>query len=166
MGCSTHRLVGVLLTVALTACVEAPPAHLSRLGVRVKSACPATAPGPGSVAVDVRAGRRHSESGTLFVTNLGPAAKSVEITRVSRVEGACEGDWARTSPLDAVDADTCKPPAPATLAPGAWQQIDVGDQRVHASWPCTKLALAVWLKVDDQLICADGGAWIAMQGEP
>ncbi len=34
-------------------------------------------------------------------------------------------------------------------------------QRAVATWDCVKLGLAVRLKVDEEVVCADAGAWIA-----
>ncbi len=129
--------------------------------VPIKSACPATTATPGSVGIDVRAGRRHSEAQTLFVTNLTDAPRTIRIQQVSRVEGPCAADWARQTPLDYVDAKTCELPDAVTLAPKEFERVEIGAQRVHATWSCTKMGIAVWFKVDDQVICADATSGVA-----
>ncbi len=109
----------------------------------------------------MRPGRRQSDSRTLFVTNLSDRPRAVRVQQVSRVEGPCGADWARQTPLDHIDAATREPPAEVTIHPGESLHLEIGPQRVNATWDCTKLGLAVWLEVDEETVCADGGAWIA-----
>jgi hypothetical protein len=157
-----RSLLLVLLSgVTSASCVDPPPAHLSAPAFPVKSACTALSRPAASAGLDVRVGRRHSESQTLFVTNVTDQARTVRVAQVSRVEGPCSGDWARQTPLAYIDATTSTPPAEVALAPGQALQLEVGAQRVHATWPCSKLGLAVWMTVDDADVCADAGAWIA-----
>jgi hypothetical protein len=85
----------------------------------------------------------------------------VRVQQVSRVEGPCSADWARQTPLNFVDAATGAAPGEATLAPGQALQIRIGAQRVAGTWDCTKLGLALWMKVGDDLVCGDSGAWIS-----
>jgi hypothetical protein len=119
-----------------------------------------------AAGLDVRSGRRHSDFDTFFVTNLSDKPRAVRVQQVSRVEGPCSADWARQTPLNAVDGATLEPPGEATIQPNESIQIEIGPQRVSATWDCTKLGLAVWLEVDDELVCADAGAWIAtLDGE-
>jgi hypothetical protein len=47
-----------------------------------------------------------------------------------------------------------------TVQSGESIKLEIGDQRVSATWECTKLGLAVWMKVGDERVCADAGAWI------
>ncbi|MEJ7733140.1 MAG: hypothetical protein WKG00_28585 [Polyangiaceae bacterium] len=155
-------LVVVMFSAVLcSGCVEPPPAHLSAPAFPIKSACTALSQPAASVGLDIRAGRRHSQSQTIFVTNVGDRSRSVRVAQVSRVEGPCSGDWARQTPLSYVDAATTAAPAAVELAPGQALQLEVGAQRVHASWACTKLGLAVWASADGATVCADAGAWIA-----
>lgn len=148
--------------IGCVSCVQEAPAHLSRAAFPIRSACTATSRPPAAEGIDVRPGRRQSDARTLFVTNLGDAPRAVRVQQVSRVEGPCWDDWARQTPLDHIDAATREPPGEVMIQPGEWLQIEIGPQRVHATWDCTKLGLAVWLEVDEEPVCADAGAWIAM----
>jgi hypothetical protein len=136
----------------------------SRAAVPIKSACTAGSRAPSSVGLDVRAGRRHSDARTVFVTNPGDRPRTVRVQQVSRVEGPCSGEWARQTPLDFVDAATCEAPREMTIQPNAGLELHIGDQRVASTWACTKIGLAVWMAVDDEVVCADAGAWIAEIG--
>lgn len=130
-------------------------------GVPIKSACMADSKPASSVGLDVRPGRRQSDARTIFVTNLGDQTKTIKVDRIVRLEGPCASEWARTSTLSFVDAETCKPPTEMGVEPNKWLQLKIGDQRVAPTWQCAKLALALWLDVDGEKVCADGGAWIA-----
>jgi hypothetical protein len=154
-------LLVLFLSAVTSACVDPPPAHLSAPAFPVKSACTALSRPAASAGLDVRVGRRQSQSQTLFVTNITDQTRTVRVAQVSRVEGPCSGDWARQTPLAHVDATTATPPAEVVLAPGQALHLEIGAQRVHATWSCTKLGLAVWMAVDDTTVCADGGAWVA-----
>ena len=109
----------------------------------------------------VRPGRRHSESQTIFVGNVGAEPRRVVIEQVSRVEGPCSGDWARQTPLNYIDAQTRAAPGAVVIEPGQSIRLEIGDQRVRASWDCTKLGLAVRVRIDGEPACADAGAWIS-----
>jgi hypothetical protein len=154
-------LILLLSGVSSASCVDPPPAHLSAPAFPVKSACTALSRPAASAGLDVRVGRRHSQSQTVFVTNVTDQARTIRVAQVSRVEGSCSADWSRQTPLTYVEATTAAPPPEVVLAPGQALQLEVGAQRVHATWPCTKLGLAVWITVDDTAACADAGAWIA-----
>ena len=80
---------------------------------------------------------------------------------MGRVEGQCDGEWARQTPLTFLDEGTQAAPEGRVLLPDEEIQIRVGAQAVAATWACAKLGLALWMKVDDALVCADAGAWIA-----
>jgi hypothetical protein len=160
---SVRRVLLVFAAVGASACAEGPPAHSSAPVVPIKSACTAKAATPGSVGFDVRPGRRHSEAQTIFVTNLTDAPHTVRVQQVSRVEGPCSADWARQTPLEYVDGKTCELPEATTLAPKEFERVEIGAQRVHATWPCTKMGIALWMKVDDEVVCADAGSGIATQ---
>ena len=134
---------------------------MPRLAVPVKSACTAGSRPPASVGLDVRQGRRHAEARTIFVTNLGDRPRTVRVDQVSRVEGSCSGEWARQTSLRFLDVSTCDAPREVTVPPRQWVELQIGPQRVLPTWECTKLGLAVWMKVDDETVCADAGAWIA-----
>ncbi|APR75997.1 Hypothetical protein A7982_01344 [Minicystis rosea] len=154
-----HRY-SILLAALCVSCVESAPV-VPRLAVPIKSACTAGSRSPASVGIDVRPGRRHSNARTIFVTNTGDRARTVLVQQVARAEGACSGEWARQTSLSFRDAETCEPPEATTIQPERWIQLEVGDQRVAPTWDCTKLGLALWMKVDDELVCADVGASIA-----
>jgi hypothetical protein len=132
--------------------------------VPIKSACTAGTRAPSSVGLDVRAGRRHSDARTIFVTNPGDRPRTVRVQQVSRVEGPCSGEWARQTPLDFVDAATSEAPRAMTIPPNASLELRIGDQRVASTWACTKLGLSIRMAVDDEVVCADAGAWIAESG--
>jgi hypothetical protein len=136
-------------------------AEVPRAAVPIKSACTAGSHPPATVGLDVRQGRPHSEARTVFVTNLSDRPRTVRVQQVARAEGACSSDWARQTQLTFVDAATCEHPLPVTLQPNTWVELQVGQQRVLPTWDCTKLGLALWLEVDDEVVCADAGAWIA-----
>src|SRR5262249_51384965 len=101
---SMTRLPWILLALAplCLSCAEGalPP---PRAAVPVKSACTGGSRPPASVGLDVRQGRRHSEARTIFVTNLSDRARTVRVTQVARVEGACAGEWARQLQVSYVD---------------------------------------------------------------
>jgi hypothetical protein len=84
------------------------------------------------------------------------------VDQVARAEGACSGEWARQTQLTFVDAATCESPRDVTIQPKEWLELQIGAQRVAPTWDCTKLGLALWMKVDDEAVCADAGAWIAV----
>ena len=109
----------------------------------------------------MRQGRRHSDARTIFVTNLSDQPRTVRVRQVARVEGASSGEWARQMPLAYIDVATCELPRQVTVQPKEWLELWVGPQRVQPTWDCTKLGLAVWMAVDDEVVCADAGAWIA-----
>jgi hypothetical protein len=152
------RALWILLPLACLSCAELPE---PRAAVPIKSACTASSRPPASVGIDVRQGRRHSEARTVFVTNLSDRPRRVLVTQVARAEGACSGEWSRQTQQPFVDVETCEPPREVTVQPKAWVELWVGSQRVTPTWDCTKLGLALWVKVDDDLVCADAGAWIA-----
>jgi hypothetical protein len=157
---SAMRWLTIAGAAACLSCVEPPPSHVSRAAFPVKSACTATSRPAASVGLDVRPGRRHSSAQTILVTNVSDVPRAVQVEQVSRVEGACSADWARQTPLNHVDARTSAPPVEVLLQPGESIQLETGGQRVNATWSCTKLGLALWMKVDDVAVCADAGAWI------
>jgi hypothetical protein len=158
------RFSSIPILVLCASCAEGPPAQAPRAAVPIKSACRAGSRPPASAGLDVRQGRRHSEARTLFVTNLSDRPRTVRVEQVARAEGACSGDWARQTPLNFLDVATCEPPREVTVPPGEWIELWVGPQRVLPTWDCTKLGLALWMKVDDESVCADAGAWIAERG--
>lgn len=151
----------ILLAPLCLSCAEGPSPQTPRPAVPVKSACTAGSRPPASVGFDVRQGRRHSESRTVFVTNLGDVPRTVLVEQVARAEGACSGEWARQSSLKFVDVATCQPPREVTVQPKEWVELQLGTQRVLPTWDCTKLGLALWMKVDGETVCADAGTWIA-----
>src|SRR5262249_30327722 len=136
-----------------------------RAAVPVKSACAATSKPPASVGLDVRAGRRHSEARTVSITNVSDAPRSVRVEDVSRLEGACTGEWSRSTALEFVDSATGALPEAITLNPGEHLELAIGPQHVVATWDCVKLGLAVRLAVGGEQVCADAGAWIAAAGD-
>jgi hypothetical protein len=154
----------ILLAFLSAACVEGPAPEAPRPAVPIKSACQAGSRAPASAGFEVRPGRRHSEARTLLVTNVGASPRAVLVDQVTRAEGACSGEWARTTSLPFLDAATGEPPREVTVAPGVSVEIRVGDQRSLPTWGCTKLGLALWMKVDGENVCADAGAWIAERG--
>jgi hypothetical protein len=109
----------------------------------------------------VRQGRRHSDARTLFVTNLSDRPRTVLVQQVARVEGACSSEWARQTQLSFLDTATCEAPREVVVEPKQWIELWVGTQHVTSSWDCTKLGLALWMKVDDEVVCGDAGNWIA-----
>lgn len=157
---SRPLLLFTLLAPLCLSCVE-PGARAPRVAVPIKSACTASSRPASSLGIDVRQGRRHSEARTLFVKNQGDRPRRVQVTQVGRVEGQCDGEWARQTPLAFLDEDTQAAPEGRVLAPDQEIQIRMGAQAVAATWPCAKIGLALWMKVDDALVCADAGAWIA-----
>ena len=158
------RCAPVVVAVACLACVEEAPPELSRAALPIKSACTAASRAPETFGVFVHPGRRHSESQTIFVGNAGPEPRRVRVQQISRVEGPCSGDWARQTPLNYIDAQTRAAPSEVVIEPGQSVRLEIGDQRVRASWDCTKLGIAVWVRVDGEPACADAGAWIS-EGE-
>lgn len=144
-------------------CVE-PAARAPRAAVPIKSACTAGSRSAAAVGIEVRQGRRHSESRTLFVKNVGDRPRDLRVVRVGRVEGPCDGEWARQTELDFLDADTGAVPGRGTLLPEQEIQIQIGTQGAASTWSCAKLGLSLWLSVDDVEVCADGGAFIADRG--
>ncbi|MFT3764459.1 MAG: hypothetical protein QM820_02915 [Minicystis sp.] len=158
------RLSWILVIASLClSCAEAPP-QAPRAAVPIKSACTAGSRSPASVGLEVRAGRRHSDARTLFVMNQSDRPRTVRVQHVARVEGPCSGDWARQTALYFVDAATCEPPREATVQPKKWIELQVGEQGVAPTWDCAKLGIALWMAVDDEVVCADAGAWIAERG--
>jgi hypothetical protein len=157
--------LALIACVSCLSCAGEPPARVSRAAVPIKSACTAGSRPASSAGLDVRNGRRHSESQTIFVTNLSDEARTVRVQQVSRVQGACSAEWAGQTPLNFVDARTGARPDEQTVPPGASIQVQVGAQRVNGTRGCTKLALALWMKVDGELVCADAGAWIGTDDE-
>ena len=155
------RWIPILGTALCASCLEPPPQHQSRPAFPIKSACTASSRRAVDAGIDVRAGRRHSQAQTVAVTNLSGDARAVAVQQVSRVEGPCSADWARQTPLNFVDSATRTRPAAVTLEPGASVRVEIGDQRVNATWACTKLGLAIWIQVEGELVCADAGAWIS-----
>jgi hypothetical protein len=155
------RLSWILIAPLCASCAGGPSPEAPRAAVPVKSACTAGSRPPASVSFDVRPGRRHSASRTLSVTNLGDAPRTVQVDQVGRAEGACGGEWARTTSLRFVDGATGEPPREVTVQPKASIEIQVDVQRVLPTWDCTKLGLSVWMKVDGEAVCADAGVWIA-----
>jgi hypothetical protein len=155
------RLTPILIALGCLSCAEGPPAEVPRAAVPIKSACTAGSRPPASVGLDVRQGRRHSEARTIFVQNLGDRPRTVLVQQVARVEGACGGEWARQTPLTFLDTATREPPREVTVQPAEGVELSIGDQRVRPTWGCAKLGLALWMKVDDAVVCADAGAWIA-----
>jgi hypothetical protein len=150
-----------LIALFCLSCAEGLEAEAPRAAVPIKSACTAGSRPPASVGLDVRQGRRHSEARTIFVTNLGDHPRTVRVQQVARVEGACSGEWAQQTSLTYLDVATCEPPREVTIQPNAWIELWIGPQRVLSTRDCTKLGLALWLEVDDEVVCADAGAWIA-----
>lgn len=155
------RLFWILVAPLCLSCAVGPAPHASRAAVPIKSACTAGSRPPSAVGLDVRAGRRHSEARTLFVTNLGDRPRSVRVQQIGRVEGPCAGDWARQTPLEFVDATTGQAPVTTTIQPKDQLELRIGEQRVAGTWECAKLGLALWMAVDEEAVCADAGAWIA-----
>jgi hypothetical protein len=155
------RFSWILIAPLCLSCSEGPPAQAPRAAVPIKSACTAGSRRPASVGLDVRLGRRHSAARTAFVINLGDRPRTVHVDQVARAEGACSGDWARQTSLPFVDAATCESPLAVTVQPNEWVELQIGTQRVLPTWDCTKLALALWMDVDGERVCADAGAWIA-----
>ncbi len=155
------RFSSTLLACLSLSCAEGLPPDAPRLGVPIKSACTAGSRPPASVGLDVRQGRHHSDSRTIFVTNLSDRPRTVRVQQVARVEGPCSAEWARQTSLTFLDVATCDPPREVTVQPGQWLELLVGDQRVLPTWGCTKLGIALWIDVDDESVCADAGAWIA-----
>lgn len=135
----------------------------TRPAVPIKSACAAGSAPASSVGLDVRQGRRHSEARTIFVTNTSDRPRTVQVQQVARVEGACDGDWARRTPLDFMDEATCSAPRARTLQPGEQVHLQIGPQRALATWDCVKMGLSISMKVDGDFVCADAGAWIALR---
>lgn len=156
-----RRALGVLVVPLCLSCAPGPEAEAPRAAVPIKSACTAGSRPPASVGLDVRQGRRHAEARTIFVTNLGDRPRAVVVQQVARAEGACSGEWARQTQLPYLDAATGEPPREVTVPPGQQVELRIGPQRVMPTWDCTKLGLALWMKVDDEVVCADAGAWIA-----
>jgi hypothetical protein len=144
--------------LCLSCCTEA---QAPRPAIPIKSACTAGSRPPSAVGLDVRQGRRHSDARTLFVTNLSDRPRTVLVEQVARVEGACSSEWARQTQLSFMDKATCEAPREVVVQPKQWIELWVGTQRVAPTWDCTKLGLALWMKVDDEPICADAGNWIA-----
>jgi hypothetical protein len=142
-------------------CLSCAEPQTPRSAVPIKSACTAGSRPPASAGLDVRQGRRHAESRTIFVTNLGDQPRRIHVKQVARVEGPCSGEWARQTSLSFLDVSTCEPPVEVTVPPKQWIELQVGPQRVAPTWGCAKLGLALWMKVDDETVCADAGAWIA-----
>jgi hypothetical protein len=155
------RFGWTLIPALCLSCAEEPAPQTARPAVPVKSACTAGSRPPASVGLDVRQGRRHSEARTVFVTNMGDRPRTVHVDQVTRAEGACSGEWSRTTELRFLDVATCEPPREVTVQPKEWVELRIGPQRVLPTWDCTKLGLALWIKVDDETVCADAGAWIA-----
>jgi hypothetical protein len=155
------------LVVASAACC--PEARSVRGAVPSKSACTAGSKAPASVGVDVRPGRRHSDARTVSITNVGDTPRSIRVTDVSRLEGPCSGEWARSTALVFADAATSESPGATTLRPGEHVEVTVGQQMVSmaahgrssATWECAKIGLALWMAVDGERVCSDAGAWIA-----
>lgn len=142
-------------------CAVGPRSLPSHAAVPIKSACAATSRSASAVGLEVRAGRRHSDARTIAVTNLTDRPRTVRVQQVARVEGACSGEWARQTSLAYVDAATGEAPLATTVKAKEALRIQIGEQRVAATWDCTKLGLALWLEVDDEVVCADAGSWIA-----
>jgi len=157
-----RRFSWILIAPLCLSCEEASPARAPRAAVPIKSACTAGSRAPSAVGLDVRPGRRHSDARTIFVVNLGDRPRTVRVDQVARAEGACSGDWARQTQLTFVDATTCEAPRESTIQPKEWLELRIGPQRVLPTWDCTKLGLALWMKVDDETVCADAGAWVAV----
>jgi hypothetical protein len=160
------RWSSILVPLLGLSCAEGLPSEAMRAAVPVKSACAASSRPPVSAGLDVRQGRRHSEARTISVTNLGDRPRTVRVQQVARVEGACAGEWARQTALTYLDAATREAPGPVTVQPNEHLELLIGPQRVRPTWSCTKLGLAVWLEVDDGVVCADAGAWIAERDTP
>jgi len=165
MGAMRTSPLALIACVACFSCAGEPPARTSRAAVPIKSACTAGSRPASSAGFDVRSGRRHSEAQTISVTNLSDAARTVRVQQVSRVEGPCSAEWAGQTPLDFVDASTGGAPEEQTVPPGASIQVHIGAQRVEGARGCRKLGLALWMKVDGALVCADAGAWIGPDEE-
>jgi hypothetical protein len=159
------RRAWILIPSLCLSCAEGPVPEAPRLAVPIKSACTAGSRPPASAGLDVRPGRRHAEARTVFVTNLGDRPRRVLVERVARAEGACSGEWARTTSLRFLDVATCEPPREVVVQPQEWVELQIGPQRVLPTWDCTKLGLALWIKVDDETVCADAGAWIAERSD-
>ncbi len=155
------RLSLIPIALLCSSCMEGPEAEVPRAAVPIKSACTAGSRPPASAGLDVRQGRRHADSRTIFVTNLSDRPRTVRVQQVARAEGACSGEWSRQTSLPFLDVATCEPPRAVTLQPDQWVELWVGPQRVLPTWSCTKLGLALWMDVDDEPVCADVGAWIA-----
>jgi hypothetical protein len=153
--------VSLLFLSSALSCAEEPQAEAPRAAVPIKSACTAGSRPPASAGLDVRQGRRHREARTIFVTNLSDHPRKVRVQQVARAEGACSGEWSRQTQLTYVDVATCEPPLPVTIQPKEWVELWVGPQRVLSPWDCTKLGLALWMEVDDEVVCADAGSWIS-----
>jgi hypothetical protein len=157
------RIRALLVSVfgsSLAGCCGSGPVTV-REASPIKSACTAGSKAPASVGLDVRPGRRHSDARTLSVTNVGDRPRTVRVDDVSRLEGPCAGEWARSTTLSFSDALTAKAPEPVTLAPGEHIEVDIGPQHVASAWECSKLGIALWAAVDGERVCADAGAWIA-----
>ena len=155
------RFWSILIAPLCLSCADGPQPQPPRAAVPIKSACTAGSRPPSSVGLDVRAGRRHAEARTIFVTNLGDRPRTVRVQQVARVEGACSGDWARQTPLVFMDGATGGPPRATTVQPKERLELWIGEQRVAATWDCAKLGLALWMDVDEEVVCGDAGAWIA-----
>jgi hypothetical protein len=155
------RLSWILVPSLCLSCVEGQNVEAPRAAAPIKSACTAGSRPPASAALDVRPGRRHSEARTISVTNLGDRPRTVRVQQVARVEGACSSEWARQTPLTFLDEATRETPGPMTVQPNEHLELRIGAQRVLPTWTCTKLGLALWMEVDDELVCADAGSWIA-----
>jgi hypothetical protein len=155
------RASWILVAFSCLSCAEGPLPEAPRTAVPIKSACTAGSQPPASAGFDVRQGRRHAEARTIFVTNLSDRPRTVRVQQVARAEGACSGEWARQTPLTFLDVATCEPPREVTVQPKEWLELWVGPQRVLPTWSCTKLGLALWMEVDDEVVCVDVGAWIA-----
>jgi hypothetical protein len=155
------RALWILLAPFCISCVEETSPQVPRAAVPIKSACTAGSKSPASLGIDVRQGRRHSEARTIFVTNLSDRPRNVLVEQVARAEGSCSGEWARQTQLSFLDVATCEAPREVTVQPKEWVELWIGPQRVQPTWDCTKLGLALWMKVDEDVVCADVGAWIA-----
>jgi hypothetical protein len=155
-----RRAVFLLLSSSFAGCCGPAPVTV-REAAPVKSACTAGSRAPAGVGLDVRPGRKHSDARTVSITNVGDRPRAVRVDDVSRLEGPCAGEWARSTTLAFSDAATAKAPEAVVLAPGDHIEVTIGPQHVGAAWECSKLGIALWASVDGERVCADAGAWIA-----
>jgi hypothetical protein len=162
-----HRFIlGTLVSALGLGCVSSPsgPVELSfpHEAVRIDGVCK---PGSETRGLSVSVERPYARSGVrrFRIVNAGGAAKEVHAQLVASAAGRCDQSFSRWGKHGLEDLGTCRPPAPATLAPGQSLEMRIQPSKERFDAGCTKIGLALYAEVDGEPACVEMGSWLVQR---